>query len=62
MSPGTAEPSVDQLLAEARDIAVSDIGRARALVQQARVLARAGGDRAGEAEALYRIAELSYAT
>jgi putative two-component system response regulator len=62
MTRGMTEPTVDELLTEARDIAVTDIGRARALVQQARVLARAGGDRAGEAEALYRIAELSYAT
>lgn len=53
---------VDDLLEQARGIESSDIGRARSLVQQARVIARAQGDQAGESEALYRLAELSYAS
>lgn len=57
-----AEVAVDDLLEQARAIESSDIGRARSLVQQARVIARAQGDQAGEAEALYRLAELSYAS
>jgi len=60
--PVDDDPTVEQLLDAAREVAVTDLGRARALVQQARVLARAADDRAGEAEALYRIAELSYAS
>jgi putative two-component system response regulator len=59
--PG-GEPTVDELLEQARLVESSDITRARALVQQARVLSRAAGDRATEAEALYRLAELSYAS
>ena len=31
MTRGMTEPTVDELLTEARDIAVTDIGRARAL-------------------------------
>ena len=54
--------AVDDLLEQARDVESSDIGRARSLVQQARVIARARGDQAAEAEALYRLAELSYAS
>ena len=34
-------PNVEDLLAQARDLEESDIGRARSLVQQARVMARA---------------------
>lgn len=40
----------------------SDLAHARSLVQQARVLARAQQDQFSEAEALYRLAELSYAS
>ena len=53
---------VDELLDQARDVESSDIGKARSLVQQSRVIARAQGDQAAEAEALYRLAELSYAS
>ncbi|MEQ1874443.1 MAG: HD domain-containing phosphohydrolase [Ilumatobacteraceae bacterium] len=56
------ELAVDDLLDQARNVEGSDIGRARSLVQQARVIARSLGDQAGEAEALYRLAELSYAS
>ena len=55
-------PNVEDLLAQARDLEESDIGRARSLVQQARVLARAEHKPVAEAEALYRLAELSYAS
>ena len=56
------ELAVDDLLDQARNVESSDIGRARSLVQQARVIARSLGDQAGESEALYRLAELSYAS
>ncbi len=56
------ELAVDDLLEQARNVESSDIGRARSLVQQARVIARAQGDQGGESEALYRLAELSYAS
>lgn len=56
------ELAVEDLLEQARTVESSDIGRARSLVQQARVIARAQGDQAGESEALYRLAELSYAS
>ena len=59
---GGAEIVVEDLLEQARNVESSDIGRARSLVQQARVIARAQGDQAGESEALYRLAELSYAS
>ncbi len=59
--PG-GEPSVDELLEQARLVEGTDLGRARSLVQQARVLARANLHPFGEAEALYRLAELSYAS
>ena len=55
-------PSVEALLTEARDVESLDIGRARSLVQQARVLARSLQDASGESQALYRLAELSYAS
>lgn len=55
-------PAVEELLERARTVESADIGRARSLVQQARVIARSQGDQAGEAEALYRLAELSYAS
>ena len=56
------EPSVDHLLEMAREVESTDLGRARSMVQQARVLARSRRDARGEAEALYRLAELSYAS
>ncbi|MFI0527250.1 MAG: HD domain-containing protein, partial [Ilumatobacteraceae bacterium] len=46
----------------ARSVDSSDLGKARSMVQQARVMARARRDPQGEAEALYRLAELSYAS
>lgn len=59
--PG-GEPSIDELLEQARHFEETDLPRARSLVQQARVLARTSGDRHGESEALYRLAELAYAS
>lgn len=56
------EVNIDDLLEQARNIESADIGKARSLVQQARVIARAQGNQGGEAEALYRLAELSYAS
>ena len=44
------------------DVMGIDLGRARGLVQQARVLAKSAQDQTGEAEALYHLAELSYAS
>ncbi|MEN9643831.1 MAG: hypothetical protein RL238_500 [Actinomycetota bacterium] len=55
------EPTVDELLEQARLYEDSEPNRARSLVQQARVLARSQHDQAGEAESLYRLAELAYA-
>lgn len=55
------EPTVDELLEQARLFEDTEPNRARSLVQQARVLARSLHDHAGEAEALYRLAELAYA-
>lgn len=54
--------SVRELLDEARATEAGDLARARALVQQARVLARSTKDQAAEAEALYRLATISYNT
>ena len=59
-NPG--EPMVLELLEQARKVENSDLGRARSLVQQARVLARSSNLPHNEAEALYRLAELSYAS
>jgi HD-GYP domain-containing protein (c-di-GMP phosphodiesterase class II) len=56
------EPSVEQLLEQSASLRDADLGRARYLVQQARVLARSNDDRVGEADALYRLAELAYAS
>lgn len=53
---------VAQLLQQARDVESVDLARSRALVQQARVVAKSLHDGPGEAEALYRLAELSYAS
>lgn len=57
-----ADATVDELLARAREVESTDLGHARSLVQQARVLARTRQDAPGEAEALYRLAELCYAS
>ena len=59
--PGGGSP-VMELLEQARDVESVDMSKARSLVQQARVLARSMHDAPGEAEALYRLAELSYAS
>ncbi len=56
-----SEPTVSELLELARGVESTDLGRARSMVQQARVMARSRHDEHGEAEALYRLAELSYA-
>jgi HD-GYP domain-containing protein (c-di-GMP phosphodiesterase class II) len=52
--------SVRGLLDEARTAETDDLIRSRSLVQQARVLARSNGDQPGEAEALYRLASVTY--
>lgn len=52
--------TVRGLLDEARTVEVDDLVRARSLVQQARVLARSNVDQNGEAEALYRLASVTY--
>ncbi len=52
--------SVRDLLDEARSAETDDLVRSRSLVQQARVLARSNGDQPGEAEALYRLASVTY--
>ena len=53
--------TIDDLLDQARQWEETEPHRARSLVQQARVMARAQHDPTGEAEALYRLAELAYA-
>ena len=58
---GGGEPSVEELLEQARLYEDNEPSRARSLVQQARVLARTNHDPIGESEALYRLAELAYA-
>ncbi len=60
--PGGGEPSVEELLEQARLYEDNEPSRARSLVQQARVLARTTQDPVGESEALYRLAELAYAS
>jgi response regulator RpfG family c-di-GMP phosphodiesterase len=52
--------SVRQLLDEARAVEGDDLTRSRSLIQQARVLARSNADQQGEAEALYRLAAVTY--
>jgi response regulator RpfG family c-di-GMP phosphodiesterase len=52
--------SVRDLLDEARTAEADDLIRSRSLVQQARVLARSNSDQPGEAEALYRLASVTY--
>ncbi|HEY7626059.1 MAG TPA: HD domain-containing phosphohydrolase [Ilumatobacteraceae bacterium] len=54
------QKSVRDLLDEARATEREDLFAARALVQQARVLARSNDDQSGEAEALYRLASVTY--
>lgn len=58
----SGEPTASELLEQARTVEEVDLGRARALVQHARVLARSQQDAVAESEALYRLAELSYAS
>lgn len=53
--------SVRELLDAARASEGTDLGAARSIAQQARVLARTLDDRTGEAEALYRLASIAYA-
>ncbi|MEO7370334.1 MAG: tetratricopeptide repeat protein, partial [Ilumatobacteraceae bacterium] len=52
--------TVRDLLDEARFVETDDLVRSRSLVQQARVLARSNSDQPGEAEALYRLASVTY--
>jgi HD-GYP domain-containing protein (c-di-GMP phosphodiesterase class II) len=52
--------SVRGLLDEARSVETDDLIRSRSLVQQARVLARSNADQPGEAEALYRLASVTF--
>jgi putative two-component system response regulator len=52
--------SVRGLLDEARIAETDDLIKSRSLVQQARVLARSNSDQQGEAEALYRLASVTY--
>jgi putative two-component system response regulator len=59
-TPGQGSHEVRDLLARARHHEQTDPASALVLVQQARSLAHAHGDRAGEAEALYRLASLQY--
>ena len=60
MEGAGGDKSVRVLLDEARTAEGDDLTRARSLVQQARVLARSTGDQQGEAEALYRLASVTY--
>ncbi len=52
--------TIRELLDDARACQVTDEIAARAMAQQARVLARSLSDAAGEAEALYRLASIAY--
>jgi putative two-component system response regulator len=65
--PGTAptgtpivSAAVRELLDAASNVQTTDIAEARQFALQARVRARADGDRVGEAEALYRLASLAH--
>ncbi|MEY2959462.1 MAG: hypothetical protein RLZZ01_2030 [Actinomycetota bacterium] len=59
--PGSSASSeVRKLLDAAADVQTTDTASARQFALQARVSARADGDRAGEAEALYRLASLAH--
>ena len=55
-----AGKSVRDLLDEARSIEGEDLIKSRAIVQQARVQARSENNQQGEAEALYRLASVTY--
>jgi putative two-component system response regulator len=55
-----ASPAVHDLLQQAADQQMVDTTAARQLALQARVVARADGDRVGEAEALYRLASIAH--
>ena len=61
LEPGVSQ-RVRELLDDASASRDTDTGNARQLALQARVLARAETDRAGEAEALYRLASLAHGT
>lgn len=52
--------TVRELLDDARSCENNDVHAARAMAQQARVLARTLDDARGEAEALYRLASIAY--
>lgn len=55
-----ASPAVHDLLERASGLQFTDATGARQLALQARVIARADGDRIGEAEALYRLASIAH--
>ncbi len=57
----TATPAVAELLQRAWEDQEVNSGAARQYSLQARVLARADGDKVGEAQALYRLASLAHA-
>jgi putative two-component system response regulator len=59
-SDPSASPAVRELLERAASDQEVDPGGARQLALQARVIARAEGDRVGEAESLYRLASLAH--
>ena len=59
-SAPTSHASARLLLDLSRSRESTEPDRARVLVQQARALARAEGDRPVEAEALYRLASLAH--
>jgi putative two-component system response regulator len=56
----TATPAVQELLKRASDEQDSNPRNARQLALQGRVVARAEGDKVGEAESLYRLASLAH--
>ncbi|MFP5487556.1 MAG: hypothetical protein ACLGHQ_04540, partial [Acidimicrobiia bacterium] len=55
-----ASPAVRELLERAARAQDTDTSAARQYALQARVQARADGDRVGEAESLYRLASLAH--
>jgi putative two-component system response regulator len=56
----SASPAVRELLQRAADEQDTNLGSARQHALQARVTARAEGDRVGECEALYRLASIAH--
>jgi hypothetical protein len=56
----SGDRTVRELLDHSRAIEDDNPGQARAMAQQARVLARAHHDQPGESEALYLLARVSY--